>query len=106
MPWETIVKDLEGKLRHKDFRFLPRDDECLAYLLSIHLKVAGRDFHEHLKQVHLRPFVLVLLLHELINKGYPVFRDSLPAHLLKEEVEKQVYKIYPETENETLPEKK
>ena len=62
MPWETIVKDMEGKVRRKDFSFLPRDDECLSYLLSIHLKVAGRDFHEHLKQVHLRPFVLVLLL--------------------------------------------
>ena len=54
----------------------------------------------------MRPFVLVLLLHELIDKGYPVFRDSLPAHLLKEEVEKQVYKTYPETETETPPEER
>ena len=67
-------------------------------MLSVHLKVAGRNFHEHLKQVHLRPFVLVLLLCDLIDRGHPVFDENMTAQVLKETVERQVAERYPETE--------
>ena len=57
MPWETIIKHL-----HQRIKSIPRDPECLKYMLWLHLKVAGQDFHQHLKQVHLRPAILVLLV--------------------------------------------
>ena len=104
MPWEDIVKDLNGKMTCKDLAAFPRDEDCLSYMLSLHLKVAGKDFHQHLKQVHLRPFVLVLLLHELIEKGHPVFDSSLSARVLKDNVERAVYGKYPEQESDKKPE--
>ena len=98
MPWESIIKDLNQKVSAQDLAELPRDDECLSYLVRPHLKVAGKDFHQHLKQVHLRPFVLVLLLHELIDNGHPVYDASIPAAILKERVSEAVRQRYPETE--------
>ena len=98
MPWEQVVRDLLGKVTNKDLKLLPHDEECLTYMLSVHLKVAGRDFHQHLKQVHLRPFVLVLLLCDLIDRGHPVFDHSLSAQVLKAAVKQQVEARYPETE--------
>ena len=106
MPWEQICRDLLGKVAHQDIEVLPHDEECLKYMLSVHLKVAGRDFHQHLKQVHLRPFVLVLLLCELIDRGHPVFDHSMPAQQLKEAVKRQVAERYPETESEVPQEER
>ena len=56
MPWEDVVRSL-----HQRVKSIPRDPECLKYMLRLHLKVAGQDVHQHLKQVHLRPRILVLL---------------------------------------------
>ena len=104
MPWETICKDLAHKLKAKDFAFLPHDEECLSYMLSVHLKVAGRDFHEHLKQVHLRPFVLVLLLWDLIQRGYQIYDESREPGTLRKFVEEAVEARYPEQEAHIAPE--
>ena len=98
MPWETILKDLTSRIQQEDLIDLPRDDECLSYLVRFHLRVAGKDFHQHLKQVHLRPFVLVLLLHELIDNNHPVFKSSMNAALLKERMRACVEAKFPETE--------
>ena len=98
MPWETILRDLNQYEKTNKFLELPRDEECLSYMCRIQLKVAGRDFHQHLKQVCLRPFVLVLLLYELIENGHPALSDSLPAAVLKERVVKAVEEKYPEHE--------
>ena len=104
MPWETICKDLAHKLKAKDFAFLPHDEECLSYMLSVHLKVAGRDFHEHLRQVHLRPFVLVLLLWDLIQRGYQIYDESREPGTLRKFVEEAVEARYPEQEAHIAPE--
>ena len=74
MPWEEIVKSL-----HHRVKAIPRDPECLKYMLRLHLKVAGQDFHQHLRQVHLRPRVLVLLLRELFARKHEAFLGSLAA---------------------------
>ena len=76
MPWEDVLDDSMRNLSDNDLASLPRDEECMKYLLRIHLRVAGRDFHQHLKQVHLRPFVLVLLLDYLIQQGHEVFAGT------------------------------
>jgi hypothetical protein len=98
MPWESIIKDLNQRIGTQGLQNFVRDDECLSYMLGIHLKVAGLDFHQHLKQVRLRPFVLILLLNELIESGHPALSGSLPALVLKERVAKEVEEKYPEQE--------
>ena len=46
-------------------------------MLRLHMKVAGADFHQHLKQVHLRPAILVLLLRELFSRKHAAVLGSL-----------------------------
>ena len=44
MPWEHVIKSL-----HQGVKSIPRDPECLKYMMRLHLKVAGYDFHNHLR---------------------------------------------------------
>ena len=39
MPWEQIIQSL-----HQRVKSIPRDPECLKYMMRLHLKVAGHDF--------------------------------------------------------------
>ena len=100
MPWEDIVRSMHDCMNDQDLQNLPREEDCLKYLLRLHLKVAGQDFHQHLKQVHLRPFVLVELLYELIEKKHVCFKGKGPAADLKERMAAAVEKRYPEKEPE------
>ena len=75
MPWEEILHELNSKIESHDLAELPRPQECLKYLWRAHLKVAGVDFKKQLKQIHVRPFVLVRLLHFLIDQGHEVSED-------------------------------
>ena len=111
MPWEQIVKGLTQRVKA-----IPRDPECLKYMLRLHLKVASQDFHSHLKQVHLRPQILVLLLQELIARKHEACASTLAAAEFQRavgrmndraaaaharslaECERLVYALYPETE--------
>ncbi len=52
---------------------IPRPEECLKYMLRAHVRVGGFDLKKHLKQVHVRPYVLVLLLDFLIDRNHEVF---------------------------------
>ncbi len=74
--------------------------------MRFHLKVAGRDFHQHLKQVHLRPFVLVKLLAELIDNCHPAVESSIPGATLKARFAQAVEAKYPETEAEKPPDER
>ena len=74
MPWEQIVRSI-----HQKVKSIPRDPECLKYMLRLHLKIAGKDFHQHLKQVHLRPAILVLLLKELFLRKHEACLETLAA---------------------------
>ena len=78
MPWEDIVKSM-----HQRVKALPRDPECLKYMLRLHIKVAGQDFHQHLKQVHLRPAILVLLLQELFRTKHEACVGGLAAESMQ-----------------------
>ena len=98
MPWEQVVRSL-----HQRVKSIPRDPECLKYMLRLHLKVAGCDFHEHLRQVHLRPAVLVILLRELFSRRHEAFLQSEAAQEMHldsrmQALEAAVYELYPETE--------
>ena len=94
MPWDEIVKSL-----HRRIKSIPRDPECLKYMLRLHLKVAGQDFHQHLKQVHLRPGILVLLLEELFTRKHEAFLESYAAQCMQHDWEHAVFEKYPETED-------
>ena len=56
--------------------------------------------HKHLKQVHLRPYVLVLLLHFLIEQGHEAFRGKASPEVLKERMRLAVEARYPEPEGD------
>jgi len=72
MPWQDIVDNMQrSHLGEEDMSSLPRDPECLKYLLRLHLKVAHKDLHKELPHVHLRPHILLLLLKELIDRRSP-----------------------------------
>ena len=74
MPWQDIIENMSrsGALG-SDIETLPRDPECLKYLVRLHLKVAHKDMHQQLRQVHLRPHILLLLLKELIDRRSPPY---------------------------------
>ena len=86
MPWEEIVKSI-----HQKVKSIPRDPECLKYMLRLHLKIAGQDFHQHLKQVHLRPAILVLLLKELFLRKHEAFQETLAAQAMDRHLSAQAH---------------
>ena len=66
MPTQDIIRDLRRKCADPDFTELPRPEECLKYLLGIYVRAARQDLAKHLKEVHVRPFVVLELLYFLI----------------------------------------
>ena len=74
----------------------------LRYLLRVQLNIGGVDFKRNLRQLHVRPYVLLLLLYYLIDQNHEVFRGKGTAQQLKAKMRSAVEKEYPETE-EHLP---
>ena len=103
MPWEDILADLKRNCLDKDMVEIPRPAECLKYILRVHLTVAGVDLRRTLRQLHVRPHVLLLLLHFLIDRNHEVFRGKGSPLELKERMRTAVAREYPETEGH-LPE--
>ena len=62
MPWEDVVRNLQATCSDRDISDLPRAQERLKYFHSVHLTVNGLDYKRHLKQLHVRPHVLLALL--------------------------------------------
>ena len=98
LQFRLVQLDQSGPFRTSLRRSIPRDPECLKYMLRLHLKVAGQDFHQHLKQVHLRPGILVLLLEELFSRKHEAFLESYPAQRMHKDWERAVLEKYPEKE--------
>ena len=68
------------------------------------MTVAGQDLHKHIKQLRVRPYVLLLLLDFLIDRQHEVFHDKGSPAELKQLMRKVVAEEYPETEGH-LPKK-
>ena len=51
MPWGQMPREYNQRLSQDDWAQLPRGQDCLQYLFRLHLKVAGTDFQNDLKQV-------------------------------------------------------
>jgi hypothetical protein len=55
---------------------------------------------KHLKEVKVRPFILVKLLHELIDRQHSPFADSAQANDFKVRIAAAVAERYPEEEHD------
>ena len=98
MPWEEIVKCLDGMMSDAALAALPWAPEYLKYLVRLQVKVAGKDMEQHLKEVKLRPFILVKLLTELVDRHHGPFADSAVADAFRNRIAAAVASKYPETE--------
>ena len=78
MPWEDILQDLQANCTDRNLSELPRPQECLKYFLRVHLTVNGFHYKKHLKQVHVRPFVLLALLFFLIDRNLATCKSKQP----------------------------
>ena len=58
------------------------------------------DLKRHLRQLHVRPYVLLLLLDFLIDRNHEVFRGKGSALELKEKMREAVARQYPERESQ------
>eukprot|EP00973_Karenia_brevis_P070234 9761932-Karenia_brevis.AAC.1 len=86
MPWEDILEQMNKHGADRNASDIPRPPECLKYMLRAHLQANGVDFKNHLKQVIVRPFVLVALLNFLIDHNHEVFRGKRAAQELHEKM--------------------
>jgi hypothetical protein len=103
MPWEDIVDDLQANCSDRNVSAIPRAQDALKYMLRLHVTLNGFDFKKHLKQVQVRPFVLLQLLYFLIDRNHEVFRGKGSAQDLKRRMEAAVALKYPEREGD-IPE--
>ena len=97
-----IIKDLRRNCADRNVKHLPRPQAALKYMLRLHLNVNGLDFSKHLKQVQVRPAVLLHLLHFLIDRNHEVFRGKGSAEELYAQVARSVSAEYPE--EDSIPE--
>ena len=90
MPWEDIIRELRQNCLETDIFDVPRKQDCLNYVMRVHLKVAGHNLEKHIRQLKVRPFVLLLLLDYLIAQGHSVFKDKGSPQVLRSKVLKIV----------------
>ena len=76
MPWEDIVRELRDNYLDAEFQDIPRREECLNYIMKVHLNVAGQNMTKHIRQLCVRPFVLLLLLEFRIDRQRTAFRGK------------------------------
>ena len=102
MPWEDILEELLGYCAQPatEAQKLPRSPECLKYVLKVHMRVDRQNMHKVLRQLTVRPFVLILLLDFLIEHNHEVFRNRGTRAQLKAEVREAVGRMYPVTQEE------
>ena len=105
MPWEEIVRDLTSRCTDADGTpQLPRSQESLKYFIRVHLTIAGVDMKKYMKQIHVRPFVLVRLVEYLIDSKHEAYHSNQDtADALKAKMFQKIEAEYPETEAD-LPE--
>ena len=101
MPWEDILQDLAKNCGKKlDMLQIPRSQECLKYMLRVHVRVAHTDLRKFLKQCYVRPHVLLHLLFFLIDRNHEVFRNKGCAVELKKKMKEAIQQEYPDEESE------
>ena len=100
MPWEDILKVLRKNTTDQELLALPKPQETLKYMLRVHLRVSGYSLQKHLKQVRIRPCVILHLLNYLIDQDHEVFRGKGTVAVLKQRMRAAVEREYPEQEGD------
>ena len=95
MPWEDICKEMQEHGDDRSLGQLPRPQEALKYMLRVSVKVNGLDLKKHLRQLQVRPFVIVALLDFLIERNHEAFRGKGSAVVLRQQMREAVAKEYP-----------
>ena len=103
MPWKDILESLKRNCSDRDLAEIPLPQECVKYMLCVHPQVRSVDLKKHLKQIMVRPYVLIVLMGYLIEQNHEVFRGKGSAGELRDRMRKAVAKEYPETEAEKPP---
>eukprot|EP00973_Karenia_brevis_P085905 11915324-Karenia_brevis.AAC.1 len=80
MPWEEILEQMRAHRADRNVLDTPRPQDCLKYMLFVHLQVKGVDLRKHLKQVMVRPFALPALLKFLMRKRRCTIAQKEHAH--------------------------
>ena len=75
MPWEDSIQDLKNNSEDEHNRDIPRPVECMQYVLRVYMKIGFVDFTKKLKQLHVRPHVVLLLQYFLIDSNHLVFKN-------------------------------
>ena len=76
MPWEDIITDLKRNIGDTALEDIPRSAATVKYMMRVHLKVGIIDFTKKLKELRVRPFIVLLLLHWLIDRNHPNSRGK------------------------------
>jgi hypothetical protein len=106
MPWEDILQELQKHSLEKDIlTSVPRKAECLKYILRVNVRLDRYNMDKVLRQMSVRPFVLLQLLYYLIDHRHEAFRGKKTAAQLRYDMRLAVCKEYPVTaEQMTRPE--
>ena len=101
MPWDDIVEELRQHCTdHSILETLPRRQECLKYILRVSVRVDRHSMDKVLRQLSVRPFVLLQLLYHLIDHNHACFRGSKSARQLREARKDAVASQYPVADDE------
>jgi hypothetical protein len=105
MPWSQIIREFDKRMQNQtDLADLPRNGDTLKYMFRLQLRVAATWLDKDLKQIHLRPFVLIRLLCFIMMRHPNLLRSIHVGDNLQRVVEEMVHRTYPEHEAEK-PEK-
>ena len=93
MPWESILDQLEDRCADgiKTLEELPRSPECLKYMVRVHITVDEQDLRKTLRQLGVRPYVVLQLLYFLIDQGHVAFRGKGRACELKQRMREALF---------------
>ena len=102
MPWEDILEELQTQCAADIHPMvtLPRSPECLKYVLKVHLRVDRQNMAKVLRQLSVRPYVLLQLLYFLMEHNHEVFRNKGSAVELKKKMKEVIQQEYPDEESE------
>ena len=106
MPCKDILEELRKHCMDKEIlEPIPRKAECLKYILRVHLRVDKYSMEKVLRQLTVRPFVLLQLLYYLIDQNHSVFRGRGSAQQLRAQMRAAVEREYPiSPQQQTRPE--
>ena len=78
MPWEEIVQDVHRNCHGREVQHTayPRNQESLKYFIRVHMNVGGVDLKKWMKQIHVRPFVLLRLIDFLIDSKHEAYYNN------------------------------